>query len=424
MVVRQAASQQAKNTHNETPVDSDSRTSSLPMFGLALPRTVVVLGLVSLLNDSASEMITPLLPILLTATLGAGPAVVGLVEGVAEATASILKLVSGRLADRGVRAKGLVLGGYGLSNAARPLIGLATLWPAVLLLRFLDRVGKGLRTAPRDALIAQATHAEHRGRAFGFHRSMDHAGAVVGPLLAFALLHARVDLQHVFLASALPGVLVLALLAFGIPGGERFVAPSRAPFSWHALPARLRAMIVAAGWLALANVPEVFVVLWATQAGLSVEWIPLVWAAASLAKMLIAMPAGVVSDRLGRLPVLLGGWAARVAVLAALAAWPAPPAAFVWIMFVAYSATIALTEPAERSLIGDHAAEHERGTAYGLYHLASGLLVLPGAFLFGTLWQRLGSSVAFLAAAVVTAGAATWMAWLARGASAIHRRRL
>jgi len=161
----------------------------------ALPRTVVILGLVSLLNDAASEMITPLLPIFLTATLGAGPAIVGLVEGLAEATASILKLVSGRLADRGVAAKTLVVGGYTLSNAMRPLIGLATGWGAVLGLRFLDRVGKGIRSAPRDALIASAAGPEQRGRAFGFHRSMDHAGSVIGPLLAFALLAAQAVLQ-------------------------------------------------------------------------------------------------------------------------------------------------------------------------------------------------------------------------------------
>ncbi|MBK6452574.1 MAG: MFS transporter [Proteobacteria bacterium] len=380
----------------------------------ALPRTVVVLGLVSLLNDASSEMITPLLPIFLTATLGAGPAIVGLVEGLAEATSSVLKLVAGRLADRGVNAKSLVVAGYGLSNATRPLIGLAAAWSSVLLLRFLDRVGKGFRTAPRDALIAGATHAADRGRAFGFHRSMDHAGAVIGPLIAFALLSLQVELKHVFLASVVPGLLVLLLLMFGLPRGQPFVAPPRASFSWRSLHGRLRAMILAAGWLALASVPEAFVVLWAIGAGMSVHWVPLVWAAASLAKMAIAMPAGIVSDRLGRIPVLLGGWSLRVFVLLLLAALPAPPAWQVWLLFIAYAATLAVTEPAERSVIGDHASAHERGTAYGLYHLASGLLVLPGAVLFGAIWERFGSSAAFTTAAIVTALGAAWMSWLAR----------
>jgi MFS family permease len=390
-----------------------SALQNMNLFG-SLPRTVVVLSFVSLLNDASSEMITPLLPIFLTATLGAGPAIVGLVEGLAEATSSVLKLVAGRLADRGVDAKSLVLGGYGLSNATRPLIGLAAAWSAVLLLRFLDRVGKGLRTAPRDALIAGATEVTQRGRAFGFHRSMDHAGAMIGPLIAFALLSAHVELQHVFLASVVPGLLVLSLLALGLPAGQPFVAPPRATFAWGSLHGRLRAMIIAAGWLALASVPEVFVVLWATHAGMDVHWVPLVWAAASLAKMLIAMPAGIVSDRLGRIPVLLGGWTLRIIVLLALAALPAPPVWQVWLLFIAYAATLAVTEPAERSVIGDHAAEHERGTAYGLYHLASGLLVLPGAVIFGSIWEHFGSGAAFATAAAVTACGAAWMVWLVR----------
>jgi MFS family permease len=384
----------------------------------ALPRTVVILGVVSLLNDAASEMITPLLPIFLTATLGAGPAIVGFVEGLAEATASLLKLVSGRLADRGMSAKGLVVGGYTLSNAGRPLLGLAAGWLAVLLLRFLDRVGKGLRTAPRDAFIAGAVGAAERGRAFGFHRSMDHAGAVIGPLLAFGLLAAHADLQQVFLASALPGALVILLLVLGLPSQPSAPAALAPSFRWSALHRRLRAMILASGVLALASVPEVFVVLWATQAGMSVTWVPLVWAAASLAKMLIAMPAGVLSDRLGRLPVLLGGWSARVAVLLLLA-FAQPGALGVWILFIAYSATLAITEPAERSLIGDHADERERGTAFGLYHLTGGLLVLPGAVIFGSLWQAFGSGMAFATAAAVTGIAAIVMLWFARSARTV-----
>jgi MFS family permease len=385
----------------------------------ALPRTVVILGLVSLLNDAASEMITPLLPIFLTATLGAGPAIVGLVEGLAEATASILKLVSGRLADRGVPAKSLVVGGYTLSNAMRPLIGLATGWGAVLGLRFLDRVGKGIRSAPRDALIAGAAGPEQRGRAFGFHRSMDHAGSVIGPLLAFALLAAHADLKHVFLASALPGVLVIMLLVFGLPAAKAQAVPAPPRFAWSELHGRLKAMIIAAGLLALASVPEVFVVLWATQAGLEIVWVPLVWAAASLAKMLIAMPAGILSDRVGRVPLLLGGWTLRVLVLLLLA-FANPAGVGVWVLFMAYSATLAVTEPAERSVIGDHAAPEERGTAFGLYHLASGLLVLPGAVIFGLIWQRFGSPSAFAVSAAVTAAAALLMISLAgsRGSGA------
>jgi MFS family permease len=383
-------------------------------LGKGLPRTVVVLGFVSLLNDSASEMITPLIPLFLTATLGAGPAIVGFIEGLAEATASVLKLVSGRLADRGVPAKSLVLGGYGLSNVARPLIGLAVSWAAVLTLRFLDRVGKGLRTAPRDALIAGATEASRRGRAFGFHRSMDHAGAVIGPLAAFGLLSANVPLGGVFLASAVPGALVLLLLVWGLPETPPGTAAvSRAPLAWRSLHGRLRAMIVVAGLLALASVPEAFIVLWARDAGLDLLWIPLICAAASLAKMFVTLPAGIVSDRAGRLPVLTFGWSARVLVLVMLALSEPGPSG-VWLLFIAYAASLAVTEPAERSLIGDHASPGERGTAFGLYHLASGLLVLPGAVLFGLIWEWYGASTAFIAAAIVVAVAAAAMLLVAR----------
>jgi MFS-type transporter involved in bile tolerance (Atg22 family) len=231
-------------------------------------------------------------------------------------------------------------------------------------------------------------------------------------LLAFALLAAHADLEHVFLASAVPGLIVVLLLVLGLPSAPpaEFAAPTR--FSWKGLHGRLRAMIVAAGLLALSSVPEVFVVLWATQSGLEATWVPLVWAAASAAKMLIALPAGILSDRIGRIPLLLGGWTLRVLVLLLLA-WATPGDVGVWLLFMAYSATLAVTEPAERSVIGDHATPGERGTAFGLYHLASGLLVLPGALVFGLAWERFGSSVAFTASAVVTAAAAVLMITLA-----------
>jgi MFS family permease len=379
-----------------------------------LPRTVVVLGFVSLLNDASSEMITPLLPVFLTAVLGAGPVIVGLVEGVAEATASLLKLIAGRMADRGWNPKVLVMAGYGTSNVMRPLIGLIFNWWWVLALRFLDRVGKGIRTAPRDALIAGATDSARRGAAFGFHRSMDHAGAVIGPLLAYALLSASVPLQQVFYWSIVPGALVLLLLLFGVQNNAPAkIAAAREPLHWKLLDVRLRAVIVVAAGLAFAAVPEVFVVLWAKDAGLKIAWIPLLWATASLAKMLIALPAGMLSDRIGRIPVLVIGWACRVAALLLLAFADAAGAT-VWLLFLAYSASLAMTEPAERSVIGDYAPVNLRGTAFGLYHLASGVLVLPGAIMFGAIWQSFSSAYAFVTAAVITACAALALLLIAR----------
>lgn len=372
--------------------------------GTWLPRTVVVLGVVSLLQDAASEMVTPLLPVFLTATLGAGPAIVGLVEGVAEATSSLLKLVSGRLADRGWSAKRMVIGGYGASTLARPLIGLALGWTFVLLLRFLDRLGKGLRTSPRDAMIAVTASENLRGRAYGFHRSMDHLGAVIGPLLAFSLLGIGFAVRDVFLLSVVPGMAVVVLLIFGVPEVSVTAAePMRVTrLCWGALDSRVRGLVMATAGLALATAPEVFLVLWAQSRGLEVVWIPLLWAAASAAKMLVAMPAGHWSDRVGRLPVLVIGWSARIAILLGLGLADGSGGT-VWAFFLAYAASLAFTEGSERALIGDHTPAGQRATAFGLYHMVAGVLALPGAVIFGALWQWLGQAVAFLTAAGLTA---------------------
>lgn len=380
-----------------------------------LPRTVVLLGAVSFLNDTASEMIAPLLPVFLTAVLGAGPAVVGLVEGLAEAAASLLKLISGRLADRGWSVRGLVIGGYGLSNAARPLIGLGFGWAWVLVLRFLDRVGKGLRTAPRDALIAAVTPVAQRGRAFGFHRALDHAGAMLGPLLAFVLLQRDWSLPQVFYASLGPGLLLILLLGLGLQAPRRTRVETLPLLTWRGLDLRLRGVLVATGTLSLAAVPEAFLVLWAHEGGLQVDWVPLLWAAAHAVKAAVSLPGGLVADRWGRLRVLGAGWSLRVLVLLGLAGLPAS-GGWLWGLFLGYAAALALTEGAERALLGDLAPAPRRGTVFGLYHLLVGLLVLPGALWFGAVWQWIGRGPAFLLAALVTAVAAAALGWVAHRA--------
>lgn len=360
-------------------------------------------------------MVTPLMPVFLTVTLGAGPAIVGLIEGFAEATASVLKLVSGWLADRGWSTRRLVIGGYAVSNVARPAIGIAAAWSAVLLLRFLDRVGKGIRSAPRDALIAAAAAEQARGRVFGFHRSMDHLGAVIGPLLAFALLSANLDMREVFLASGVMGAALITLLVFGLRTAE---PPARtAPaerLQWRSLDRRLKRLLMACAVLALATAPEAFLVLWATAHGMDVARITLLWALASLLKMSIAFPAGWLSDRFGRVAALVGGWTIRVALLLTLALIPVD-GVYVWLLFIGYSGSLALTEAAERSLVGDAAPAEQRGTAFGVYHLITGLLLFPGALLFGAVWQTAGSEWAFALAAGLTIVAIGLM-W--RGAAA------
>jgi MFS family permease len=368
-----------------------------------LPRTVIILGLVSFLNDTASEMITPLLPLFLTATLGAGPAIVGLVEGLAEATASILKLLSGWLVDRGWSAKKMVVSGYTVSNSARPLIGFALGWGWVLVLRFLDRVGKGIRTAPRDALIASTTDQQIRGRAFGFQRSLDHAGGMLGPLLAFGLLQWGMSMEHVFMAAIIPGGLLILLLTFGLKMPAR-VKPEHPPAKlyWKGLDFRVKGLVLASGGLALAATPEAFLILWASHGGLELVWVPLLWAAASGIKALVAGPAGALSDRYGRLQVVSIGWTARILLLIAFACLPISGST-IWVLFLGYAASLAFSEGAERALLGDFAPADQQGTVFGLYHLLSGLMALPGAVLFGVVWQWVGMSSAFIMAAILTA---------------------
>ena len=378
-----------------------------------LPRTVWVLGLASLLNDTASEMIMPLLPVFLTATLGAAPAAIGLIEGLATAASSVLQLVSGRLADRGISTRRLVLGGYGTSNLVRPLIALAWAWPVVLLLRFADRIGKGLRTAPRDALLAASVAEQHRGVVFGFHRAMDHGGAMLGPLLAFGLLQWGFSTPHVFAASVVPGVLVLLCLGFGLREPRPTPPQAPAPLRWRTLDKSVRGLIGAAGLLALANVPDAFLVLWAFQGGIQVAWLPLLWAAAHAVRSAVSVPAGWLSDVLGRQPVMTGGWLIRAALLASMGA-VANDGPVLWALFLAYAGATACTEGAERALIGDHAPAAQKGTAFGVYHLVSGLLVLPGAVLFGAIWQTLGQGSAFVAAAALTALGAGIFTWRVR----------
>jgi MFS family permease len=378
-----------------------------------LPRAVVILGLVSMLNDTASEMITPLLPLFLTTKLGAGPAIVGLVEGVAEATASILKLVSGWLADRGWNRKRLVVGGYTVSNTARPLIGFALGWWWVLVLRFLDRVGKGIRTAPRDALIAASVDEHGRGRAFGFQRALDHTGAMLGPLLAYVLLRWGITMEHVFLYSVIPGAALILLLVLGLKASADTHAHASRHLKIGRLDPRVKGLVLASGGLALATTSEAFLVLWAYEGGISISWVPLLWAAANGTKAFVAGPAGALSDRLGRIRVVSIGWTARVLLLIAFALLP-DDGMTVWSLFLSYAAAMAFTEGAERALIGDFAPPEQKATVFGIYHLLSGLMALPGALLFGALWQWVNMSSAFLTAAVLTAVSAMTLRIMAR----------
>ena len=372
-----------------------------------LPPPVKALGLVSLLTDASSEMIYPLLPAFLTGVLRAGPAILGLIEGVAETVAALLKVVSGRLSDRLPRRKPLVVAGYGLSSLARPLVALATGPAHVLVVRVLDRVGKGVRSAPRDALLAEVTAADQRGRAYGFHRAMDHAGAVAGPLLAAGALLVTSDLRVVFALAAVPALLAMAALVFGVHEREREREPPRAEAAPRGTDGRkgsLSAYLAVLALFTLGNSSDAFLLLRAQEVGVAVAAIPLLWAFHHLIKAAASTFGGTLSDRVGRRSTILLGWGVYALAYTGFALARTPLA--IVLLFALYGLFHALTEGPERAFVADLAATTARGKAFGLFHAISGLMLLPASLLTGLLWQRFGAAVALGAGAALAAAAA------------------
>lgn len=365
---------------------------------------VVALGWVSFLTDVASDMIFPLLPDFLTRTLKAGPAAVGLIEGVAEATASFTKLLSGMWSDRVSRRKPIVVAGYTLAALVRPLVGLASSWGQVLAIRFTDRVGKGIRTSPRDALLADLVPAERRGRAFGLQRAMDNAGAVVGPLLAALLLKFVLeDERSVFLLAAIPGLAAVLLLLFGVKEKPRQPAPAarepgQAP-GQGPLPRRLWTAIAIFVLFTLASSTDAFLLLRARDAGIEIWQLPLLWAFFNAVKAIAGVPGGALSDRIGRIPAISIGWAVYAAAYVGFA-YVAKPSQ-VWALLGFYALFYAMTEGAERALVADLAPAHLRGRAFGAFHASIGLASLPASVLFGLLWKFFGPRAAFLIGAAI-----------------------
>jgi MFS family permease len=377
-----------------------------------LPRTVLALGAVSLLTDASSEMIFPLLPVLLATLPGAPAAALGLIEGVAEATAAAVKVVSGRLSDRAPKRKPLVVAGYGLSSVVRPLVALATLWPHVLLVRFLDRIGKGVRSAPRDALIAEVTPPGRRGAAYGLHRAMDNAGAVAGPLLAAALLGLlALDLRTVLALSAVPAALAVAVLALAVKEEARPAPPRAARVDGPAdpLPPEFRRAVAAVTLFTLSASSDSFLLLKAREVGIPAAGVPLVWAFSNAIRAALGTWGGGLSDRLGRKRVLLAAWTLYAACYA-LFAFARTPLALLAVLGV-YSIHAALSEGAERALVADLVPAGSRGRAFGWFHGLLGLAALPASVGFGLLWTLYGSGAAFLAGAGVALSAAVLLAF-------------
>lgn len=381
----------------------------------ALPRNVVAIGLVSLLNDASSEIIYPLLPVFLASSLGASARVIGTIEGLAESISSLLKLFAGYLSDRLAKRKFLVVAGYSLASIARPLLAFAHSWSQVLAIRLTDRVGKGIRTAPRDAMIADTVSVEQRGLAFGFHRAMDHGGAVIGPLVGYVLVLIFVakassptasEFSKIFLAASVPALIAVMVAIFFMRESPVHATPQSqvTKLSLRGFDSNFKRFLLVLALFTLSNSSDSFLILRATESGVSVAMVPLLWAAHHASKVLSSLLGGDLSDRLGRKRLIVAGWVLYAAVYAGFAF--ATNKASLWILFLIYGIYFGLAEGAEKALVADLVRPEQRGTAYGLYNLAFGVTVFPASFLMGMIWDWKGPAVAFLVSAVMGATAA------------------
>lgn len=362
---------------------------------------VLWLSLVSLLNDTASEMIYPLLPFFLTTTLGASATALGIIEGAADSASSLVKLLGGWVSDRFGR-RPLVTTGYGIAGAVRPALAAVTAPWQVLVLRLTDRFGKGIRSAPRDALLAESVAPERRGAAFGLHRAADHLGAAIGPLLASALLLLWPgELRRVFLIAAIPGLVAAALVVWKVRETHPPHATARARFPGDDAraafdPAFARFLFILVVFT-LGNATDAFLLLRAADLGVPIAAVPILWAVHHVAKSALSVPGGMMADRIGPRRAIAAGWLVYALTYGGFAvagaAWQA------WVLFVVYGAFHALTEAPEKALVARMAPDGRSGAAFGAYHAAIGVAALPASLVFGVLWDRFGPGVPFLVGA-------------------------
>jgi MFS family permease len=393
---------------------SSTSTSSAerapPGLSPRLPAAVYALGLTSLLNDAASDMIYPLLPLFLATTLGAGALTLGVIEGAAELTASLLKLAVGFLSDRMRRRKPFVVGGYVIASLARPFLAIASSAGAVLAIRLVDRFGKGIRSSPRDALIADVVPPAQRGRAFGVHEAMDHAGAVLGPLAAAGLLALGASLPRVFLLSTIPAAVACVVVAVVVREPARratvVIAPPAAvpvaptpPEPTRILRWPFVSYLGAVAVFSLGGSADAFLILRAHDAGLSMAQVPLLWAFHNALKALATAKGGALADRFGRRRAVAAGWLLYALVYAGFA-WTTSLSGIV-LLFALYAVPFALSGGAQKALVADLVPPVAWARGYGAYHLCVGLMLLPASTLFGLVYQRLGAPVAFAGGAAL-----------------------
>jgi MFS family permease len=380
-----------------------AKTEAIRNQAVQLDPTVRALGVVSLLNDFSSEVAVRTLPLFLANVLGVRVGIIGLIEGIAESTATLLKLASGYLSDRLGQKKALALWGYGFSNLTKPLLYFATSWGLVLVVRFLDRVGKGIRTAPRDALIADITPPEFRGRAFGFNKAMDKAGGFLGLVVAAGVLHmtqqnemtlTRASYEWLVLLAVLPGLAAVAVMAWCVE--ERPKAPAkRSPtLIWGEMNGRFWAFIAVLTIFMLGNSSDAFLMLRAQTVGFSTLEIFLVVAAFSLVIALTSTKGGALSDTFGRRGLIIAGWLIYALIYLgfafASARW------HIWILYAAYGFYYGAFLGASSALVADLVSEQLRGTAYGIFNAALGVAAFPASLLAGLLWDWYGPAAPFV----------------------------
>ena len=356
-----------------------------------LPRNVKVLGWVSLLNDVASEMIFPLLPQFLLTVLGGNRFSLGVIEGIVDSASAVVKLGSGSWSDRIGSRKGLVLFGYALAAVVRPLVGIITAPWQLLMIRLADRIGKGTRNPPRDALIADSVAPEIRGRAFGFNRAMDHLGAAVGPILAAVFLwRCPGQFRSLFLLAVIPGLAVVLLLALGLREPSRKTATAQ-KMTWTLQPfgSGFRRYLLALVVFTLGNSSDAFLLVRAGELGVTTVMLPILWCVFHVLKSGGSVIAGRAVDRIGSRPMILGGWVLYAGIYLGFAV--ASAQWHVWLLFAGYAAFYAFTEPAEKTLVANLVGPDQRGSAYGWFNAAVGVGTLPASLLFGWLYQAFGT---------------------------------
>ncbi len=362
----------------------------------SLPKTVWLIGFISLLNDSASEMIYPLLPFYIVSVLGAGPKILGLIEGIAEATASLFKLLSGIIVDRTKKSKIFIIIGYAVPSIGRPILSIITSWHAALFIRFFDRLGKGLRTSPRDAILALSVPENKRGITFGLHRSLDNLGAFVGPIVATILLSYHFSLKDIFLFAIIPGFIAI-ILTLQIKEPVKIITTHHVKISWRlsSLPSNFKQYLFSYALLSLGNSSDLFILLRAKEIGIAEQYIPLLWAFLSLIISVLSTPLSGLSDRIGRKTLLISSWLIY-GLFNLLLAQHFIHVSLLIFSFILYGVYKGMSEGIEKALVADLVDKNHFGTAFGWFNLIGGLFLLPASFIFGWLYQTYNYSYAFL----------------------------